>query len=95
MPSPHNKRLLSESPVCPWSSTHHICWGMEGGSAGGHEAQARHLLGRRPQPVLFFLPGSELCFPWASLTGPGRPIPRASPDPGHSFTRIERALPAG
>lgn len=39
--------------------------------------------------------GAAVCFPWASLLGPGRLIPRASPDPGHSFTQIEKALPAG
>ena len=55
-----------------------------------------------PRPVLFFLPssprahnGCRVCFPWASLRGPGRPVPRASPDPRYSFTWIERTLPAG
>lgn len=39
--------------------------------------------------------GAAVCCPWASLRSPGRPIPRASPDPRYSFTRIESACQPG
>lgn len=70
-----------------------VC-GSPGGRAGKRVAPARLML--------FFLPsstgpsmGTAVCFPWASLRDPGRPVPRASHDPRYSFTQIERALPAG
>lgn len=59
---------------------------------GAHAVRRRAVLSPQPQAAR---DGHSLCVFLAPPSRAGRPIPRASPDPRYSFTRIERALPAG